>query len=157
LEPMPSASDRTATIVTNGVLNSVRKASLRFCIAAKKARKGVTCRTAPACPRVSAGFRTIQATSPFLLTQQPAYWLALGHRSAVPGLIGPLLTGGAMIRSRWGALASTVFAAGALAAQRPVPTDLAPRIDKVFSWFDQTSPGCAVGLAKDGHPLYTHG
>ena len=62
-----------------------------------------------------------------------------------------------MVWPRWGAFASTVFAAGALAAQRPVPTDLAPRIDKVFSWFDQTSPGCAVGLAKDGHPLYTHG
>ena len=62
-----------------------------------------------------------------------------------------------MIRSRSWAFASTLLVAGGLAAQQPVPADLAPRIDKVFAWFDQTSPGCAVGLAKDGHPLYTHG
>src|SRR5512146_1326405 len=30
LAPIPSASERIATTVTNGVLNSVRKASLRF-------------------------------------------------------------------------------------------------------------------------------
>jgi CubicO group peptidase (beta-lactamase class C family) len=62
-----------------------------------------------------------------------------------------------MIPSRWWAYAATVLAAGALGAQRPIPADLAPRIDKIFARFDQTSPGCAVGLGKDGRPLYTHG
>src|ERR1051325_6618900 len=52
-------------------------------------------------------------------------------------------------------LALPLLLAGArLAAQ----TDLGPRIDRVFARFDRPeSPGCAVGVAKDGHPLYTHG
>lgn len=41
-----------------------------------------------------------------------------------------------------------------LAAQQP---DLAPRIDRIFVRFDQNTPGCAVGLGKDGQTLYTHG
>ena len=35
--------------------------------------------------------------------------------------------------------------------------DLPARVDKIFARFDQTSPGCAVGLAKDGRPVYTQG
>src|SRR5690242_2205014 len=34
---------------------------------------------------------------------------------------------------------------------------IGPRIDRIFSRFGPTSPGCAVGLAQDGHTLYTHG
>jgi CubicO group peptidase (beta-lactamase class C family) len=36
-------------------------------------------------------------------------------------------------------------------------TDLGPSIDKVFARFDRTTPGCAVGLARDGRMLYAHG
>ena len=46
-------------------------------------------------------------------------------------------------------------APAALAAQ--TPSNLGPRIDAIFARFDDTSPGCAVGLARDGRPLYTHG
>jgi CubicO group peptidase (beta-lactamase class C family) len=42
----------------------------------------------------------------------------------------------------------------ALAAQQP---DLAPRIDRIFARFDRETPGCAVGLSKDGRTLYTQG
>jgi CubicO group peptidase (beta-lactamase class C family) len=42
-------------------------------------------------------------------------------------------------------------------AQRPAPSDLAKRVDQIFAKFGPTSPGCAVGLAKDGQTLYTHG
>src|SRR5262249_20759902 len=39
--------------------------------------------------------------------------------------------------------------AGTAALRAQVPADLPARIDKVFARFDLTSPGCAVGLAKD--------
>ena len=41
--------------------------------------------------------------------------------------------------------------------QTPSPTDLAPKVDAVFARFTDKTPGCAVGLGKDGHPIYTHG
>lgn len=40
-----------------------------------------------------------------------------------------------------------------LAAQSSIGTN----IDRIFSRFDRTTPGCAVGLARDGQTLYTHG
>lgn len=43
---------------------------------------------------------------------------------------------------------------GALAAQQP---DLGARIDQIFARFDHSTPGCAVGLGKDGRAVYTHG
>ena len=36
-------------------------------------------------------------------------------------------------------------------------TTLAPRIDSIFAQYTRATPGCAVGLGKDGHTLYTHG
>src|SRR6476660_7443443 len=50
-------------------------------------------------------------------------------------------------------LAGTL-AAAANAQQAP---DLAPKVDAVFARFTDKTPGCAVGLGKDGHALYTHG
>lgn len=41
-----------------------------------------------------------------------------------------------------------------LAAQQP---DLPSRIDKIFARYDRNTPGCAVGLGKDGKTLYTQG
>ncbi len=39
-------------------------------------------------------------------------------------------------------------------AQQP---ELAARVDRVFARFDRSTPGCAVGLGKDGKALYTQG
>jgi CubicO group peptidase (beta-lactamase class C family) len=36
-------------------------------------------------------------------------------------------------------------------------SDLPARIDRVFARFDRSTPGCAVGLGRDGRPLYTQG
>ncbi|HEX4684581.1 MAG TPA: serine hydrolase [Gemmatimonadaceae bacterium] len=36
-------------------------------------------------------------------------------------------------------------------------TDLGSNIDRIFARFDRTTPGCAVGLARDGRALYAHG
>jgi CubicO group peptidase (beta-lactamase class C family) len=41
-----------------------------------------------------------------------------------------------------------------LAAQEP---DLPSRIDRIFARYDRNTPGCTVGLAKDGRTLYTQG
>jgi CubicO group peptidase (beta-lactamase class C family) len=49
-------------------------------------------------------------------------------------------------------------AAMVLPAQSAVPGDLPAKIDAIFKRFDRPeSPGCAVGLAKDGKTLYTRG
>jgi CubicO group peptidase (beta-lactamase class C family) len=49
-------------------------------------------------------------------------------------------------------------AAVTLPAQSAIPADLPAKIDRVFARFDRKdSPGCAVGLAKDGTTLYTRG
>ena len=37
------------------------------------------------------------------------------------------------------------------------PPISAPKIDAVFARFTDKTPGCAVGLGKDGRALYTHG
>ncbi|MEO5817847.1 MAG: serine hydrolase domain-containing protein [Gemmatimonadaceae bacterium] len=52
------------------------------------------------------------------------------------------------------AIAAALLAPFALGAQQP---DLPSRIDKIFARFDRNTPGCAVGVAKDGRTLYTHG
>ena len=57
-------------------------------------------------------------------------------------------------------LAPALLLAGTAAAsgQQPMSaTDLAPKIDAVFARFTDKTPGCAVGLGKDGRALYTHG
>jgi hypothetical protein len=40
------------------------------------------------------------------------------------------------------------------AAQQP---DLPARVDRVFVRYDPNTPGCAVGVAKDGKPLCAQG
>ena len=49
------------------------------------------------------------------------------------------------------------LAASGATAQAPSLADLPSRVDRVFARFDRTTPGCGVGLAKDGRTLYTHG
>ena len=36
-------------------------------------------------------------------------------------------------------------------------SDLGVRIDRIFAKYDANTPGCAVGVGKDGNALYTHG
>jgi CubicO group peptidase (beta-lactamase class C family) len=56
------------------------------------------------------------------------------------------------------ALLGLIAAAAVLPAQSAVPADLPAKIDRIFARFDRPeSPGCAVGLAKDGKTLYTRG
>ena len=35
--------------------------------------------------------------------------------------------------------------------------ELVRRIDRIFAQFDRSTPGCGVGLAADGRPIYLHG
>ena len=49
------------------------------------------------------------------------------------------------------------FSAAAHAQPATRSTDLAPKIDAVFARFTNQTPGCAVGLGKDGRALYMHG
>ncbi len=52
------------------------------------------------------------------------------------------------------AAAGLGVAASVLRAQT---AELGARIDKIFERFTPATPGCGVGLAKDGKTLYTHG
>jgi len=62
-----------------------------------------------------------------------------------------------LLRGRRVAFAVALALPAGAWAQQPTPADLPARIDAIFARFDRTSPGCGVGLGKDGHPLYTHG
>ena len=42
-------------------------------------------------------------------------------------------------------------------AQQTSNSDLPSRVDRIFARFDRATPGCGVGLGKDGRTLYTHG
>jgi CubicO group peptidase (beta-lactamase class C family) len=42
-------------------------------------------------------------------------------------------------------------------AQEPSSPDLPSLVDRIFARFDNTTPGCGVGVGKDGRTLYTHG
>jgi CubicO group peptidase (beta-lactamase class C family) len=55
---------------------------------------------------------------------------------------------------RSGIVAIALLSPLALAAQEP---DLPSRIDSIFARYDRSTPGCVVGVAKDGRTLYTQG
>ncbi|MEO7083486.1 MAG: serine hydrolase domain-containing protein [Gemmatimonadaceae bacterium] len=61
------------------------------------------------------------------------------------------------VRARVAVLVATTVAAPGPAVAQGIPGDLLARVDRVFAGFTLTTPGCGVGLAKDGRPLYTHG
>ena len=61
-----------------------------------------------------------------------------------------------MTRSLAACIASLAIAS-TLGAQQGAPSDLGSRIDHIFDRFTRTTPGCGVGLAKDGRTLYVHG
>jgi CubicO group peptidase (beta-lactamase class C family) len=60
-------------------------------------------------------------------------------------------------RSRIVAIIALTTAPAVAPAQQTVATDLPSRIDAVFARFTRATPGCGVGLSKDGRALYTHG
>ena len=63
---------------------------------------------------------------------------------------------GAALRALRVTCAATLLAPRAHAQQQAVG-DFASRVDRIFARFDRATPGCGVGLAKDGRTLYTHG
>jgi CubicO group peptidase (beta-lactamase class C family) len=50
-----------------------------------------------------------------------------------------------------------LVAAAQVALAQSAPADLAPRIDSIFARFTPNTPGCGVGVGKDGRMLYKHG
>lgn len=54
-------------------------------------------------------------------------------------------------------LLTALTAPAVASSQQTVAADLPSRIDAVFARFTRATPGCGVGLSKDGRPLYTHG
>ena len=56
-----------------------------------------------------------------------------------------------MFSSRNLAVAVCFALPASLLAQQPV--DLGPKVDAIFARFDRNTPGCGVGLSKDGKPL----
>jgi CubicO group peptidase (beta-lactamase class C family) len=51
-----------------------------------------------------------------------------------------------------------IFLATSLAPAQTVPPDVIAQVDKVFEkWNGTDSPGCALGVYKDGQILYEHG
>jgi CubicO group peptidase (beta-lactamase class C family) len=61
------------------------------------------------------------------------------------------------VASRVGLVMFCLTAPSVALSQDPSPTDLATRVDRIFARFDNTTPGCGVGVGKDGRTLYTHG
>jgi CubicO group peptidase (beta-lactamase class C family) len=55
------------------------------------------------------------------------------------------------------ALISLCLGVAAGARAQSSSTDLAMRVDQIFARFDDATPGCGVGVAKDGRTLYTRG
>jgi CubicO group peptidase (beta-lactamase class C family) len=59
---------------------------------------------------------------------------------------------------RCGAILSAIFLASSLAKAQTLPPDVARQVDKVFEkWDKPESPGCALGVYKDGQIVYKRG
>ena len=60
---------------------------------------------------------------------------------------------------RWDVvLPAILLASSSLAKAQTLPPDVTKQVDKVFEkWDKQDSPGCALGVYKDGHIIYKHG
>ncbi len=63
-----------------------------------------------------------------------------------------------MARLAASAVLSTFFLAPAFVTSQALPLETTAQIDKVFEKYNRTdSPGCALGVYKDGHIAYAHG
>jgi CubicO group peptidase (beta-lactamase class C family) len=66
--------------------------------------------------------------------------------------------GATMKLIRCGAILSAIFLASSLAKAQTLPPDVARQVDKVFEkWDKPESPGCALGVYKDGQIVYKRG
>ncbi|HKH49737.1 MAG TPA: serine hydrolase domain-containing protein [Thermoanaerobaculia bacterium] len=63
------------------------------------------------------------------------------------------------MRSRLFPLVSCVLLASlaAPASAKPAPAELAPRVDQIFAEYGAGSPGCALGVVRDGGLVYSKG
>jgi len=64
------------------------------------------------------------------------------------------------MRSRLFPLVSCLLLAGLAApasAAKPTPEELAPRVDQIFAEYGASSPGCALGVVRDGGIIYSKG
>ncbi len=63
-----------------------------------------------------------------------------------------------MKQMRWGAILAGLLLSSCLANAQILPPDLTKQVDKVFDKWDRPdSPGCALGVYKDGQIVYKHG
>src|SRR5271154_394681 len=66
--------------------------------------------------------------------------------------------GETMKRMRWGIIVPAIFLASCLANAQTLPPDVTKQVDKVFEkWDKPDSPGCALGVYRDGKIVYKHG
>jgi CubicO group peptidase (beta-lactamase class C family) len=95
----------------------------------------------------------------------------LRHRAvSTPGYILPVMWGRSdsetqepgwgetMKRMRWCVILPSILLASCLGKTGSLPSDVAQQVDKVFAKWDKPgSPGCALGIYKDGKIVYKHG
>jgi CubicO group peptidase (beta-lactamase class C family) len=63
-----------------------------------------------------------------------------------------------MKRMRWSAILSCIFLLSCGSKAQTLPPDLTKQVDKVFEkWDKPDSPGCALGIYRDGQIVYKHG
>jgi CubicO group peptidase (beta-lactamase class C family) len=63
-----------------------------------------------------------------------------------------------MKATRWTTMLPGVLLASCLVQAQSLPPDVTKRVDEVFEkWDKRDSPGCALGVYKDGQVIYEHG
>jgi len=63
-----------------------------------------------------------------------------------------------MRRMRWAVILPGLLLTSGLSSAQGLPSDVTRQVDKVFEkWDKPDSPGCALGVYKDGNIIYKHG
>ena len=66
--------------------------------------------------------------------------------------------GETMNRMRWGVIFQGILLVSCLSTAQTLPPDVTKQVDKVFEkWDKPDSPGCALGVYKDGQIVYKRG
>src|SRR5208282_757124 len=66
--------------------------------------------------------------------------------------------GDGMNQMRWGAIVAGLLLSSRFVIAQTLPPDVTKQVDKVFEkWDKPDSPGCALGVYKDGHIVYKRG
>jgi CubicO group peptidase (beta-lactamase class C family) len=59
---------------------------------------------------------------------------------------------------RWVVVLPGIFLVSCMSKSQSLPSDVARQVDKIFErWDNPNSPGCALGIYKDGQIVYKHG